>query len=216
MYEDNKKQKRIILLAGIGTLIVVAFLIYLAIKNIVPSTGATFYIVPDKVALQISPKDQPDTIIKKTVQYKTHLKLSPGEYSATLSHPDFNTETINFTIIQNQLTPVALVMKPSTPQGEALLQDKIYRQRIEGVSGLLLDQTQKEIETTYPFINQLPISSKFYTIDACYGPDKQQPFGLCVELFLDNPTQRKYITQDIKNLGKEAEVLPVYWLNPSN
>ena len=215
MYEDNKKQKRIILLVGIGALIVVAFLIYLTIKNIVPSIGVTFYIVPDKVTAKINSQDQPEPLTKK-IKYQTHLKLSPGKYTVLLSHPDFDDATLNFTVTKNQLTPVALVMTPKNNKGQALLQTDLYRQRTEGVSGLLLDKAQKEIETTYPFINQLPISSKFYTVDACYGPDRQQPFGLCVELLLDNPTQRENITQDINKLGETAQALPVYWPNPAN
>lgn len=215
MYEDNKKQKRIILAVALGALLLIIFLIYLAIKNIVPSTGATFYIVPDKVTAQISSKDQQEPLTKK-IKYHSHLKLAPGEYSATFNHPNFDDFTMNFTVTQNQLTPVALVMVPNNAEGEALLQTAINRQRIEGVDGLLLDKDQADIEKTYPFINNLPILSKFYTINACYGEDKQQPFGLCVELFLDNPTQRERVTTDINSLGSEAQALPVYWVNPAN
>lgn len=182
------------------TIIVILFLIPLGIWGFLQltkvTTGIQFIVVPDHITAKIDSKTY-------TVNYESIVGVKPGNYTIYLSADGFAPTTTTVTVTKDRITQVYAALTPETDTAKALLDTDVMRSRLERIAGHEVSQGAKQLSDKYPFINKLPITTMYYTINPCsiIDANNQKSTGICINLAIDNDYYRQQALDALKQKG---------------
>jgi hypothetical protein len=194
------KKYWLVIIAIIIIIVVILALVFRNGREV--TTGFQFYLAPDNVSVTID-DGEPFTI----TDYGSKVEWQPGDYTLELSFDGFESQTIESTVNENELTEVFASLTPITDEAQAMMSTEEMQLRGELVGGMENRAGGAQLEEQYPFIAKLPIYAQFYTIAPCQDGDEMV---ICATMFLDNDVQRANALTDISEAGIDENVRVIY------
>lgn len=189
-------------IVAIIIIIVVGLLMVFRSSDSEIKTGFQFYVAPDDVLVRI---DDGEPI--KIASYGFKLDWESGDYDLELSADGFESQTVQLSVIENELTPVYASLMPITDEAWNIMSSDEMQLRGERVGGVNNEIGGVQLEEQYPFINKLPIYGQFYTIAPCQDGETMV---ICVSMFLDNDVQRANALNDIRAADIDESIRVIY------
>lgn len=189
---ENINKKRFILLSSLLVAVVLAYFIIISWDH-----GRL-----GKVVIYVAPSD---SIVKlntgKTIKPGT-IYLKPGQYTVTATRDGFRTDSEPVTAQKGKSTSVYLLPEPVTPAAFQYLENNptVQSQR-EGLASQKVAATQAFLQTKYPIIKYLPLTTRYYSIN--YGQSRKNPNdSSAIALYISsNPADRDLALQWIRYKG---------------
>lgn len=195
------QRMKIIIAAGLVGVVVIVAIVIASIFNRPPSTGVEFIVAPDDIVVEGGDR-------RVVVDYESVVAFSPGTYELILSREHFETAYTTIEVKDGEVTPLYLAMEPSDEQGRLILQATNMRFRLERIAGFQVSSGAEEISNEYSFVDKLPITGKFFTINPCILEESSDDsIGICIDLPIDKPFYR---TQALDAL-KAADIDVTKW-----
>jgi hypothetical protein len=180
--------KRIILIiiSFLGLVGVISLLWWAMTTLTTVRTGVEFIVVPDEIDVLYNNNEF-------KVDYESVVKFDPGEYELTFSKTDFTNQTKSVEVVENEITSVYILLEPQTNEAAELLSQSVMGSRIERIAGQMVTEGGEQLEEDYPFINDLPIIDRFFSIKTCSS--ENSIIAICVYLSPNNSFQRERATE---------------------
>ena len=202
----SQRMKIIIAAALVGLVVIVAIVIA-SIVNRPPSTGVKFIVAPDDIVVESGDR-------RVVVNYESVVAFTPGTYELVLSREYFETTTITVEVKEGEVTPLYLAMDPSDEQGVLILQATNMRFRLERIAGFEVSSGGEEISNEYSFVDKLPITGKFFTINPCIlEKSSEDTVGICIDLPIDKPFYRTQALDALKAADIDASQWTIIYNN---
>jgi hypothetical protein len=188
----NRKSTTVISTIGLLFIGLVVSLISISI----PKTTILYSVAPGTVTVSI---DNKPGISVKTGETAS---ITPGTHSFTVSRDQFDSYTTKLTVASGSSAELLVALTAKTDAAQALLGDDISQAIVQRFFGNTMKTQTDDINSHYPIIKHLPITSRLYTINACPSqkyPNDTTKIALCVtetDSSLDT-----YALQAITDLG---------------
>lgn len=202
--------KRPLLLIGaiVMLLLVIGVIIYAISNPQRPSTGIEFIVVPDEISVNVGDRSF-------NVSYESTIAFSAGTYSLTLKKEGFETITQSVEVIDKQVTSIYVGLKPLSDAAKELLSSSIMQARLERIGGHRVLQVEKAIEENYSFVNKLPITKKYFTINPCnLVVNDEKIVAICIVLAINNDTYKDQALKALADAGIDASKWVVHFEDP--
>jgi len=197
------------LIIVIGVFVILPILLWLIFSgfNQKISTGVSFSVTPENVKVSYN-----NTY--KTVGFGTTIALDPGKYSFELSLDGFESIEKDIEIVEGEISRICVGLSPVNDLGREVLSNQVnLTTKSEGIFGCRGDQGSKELEEKFPFLNELPITDKYFSVLACReSGEKDSDYILCVTLVIDNEFHRQRSLNIIKSSGIDVSKTSIRYL----
>lgn len=197
--------KRIVaLFVGFGAFVVFILGVWLLVLVNSVSTGVRFIVAPDSI--NVSSGDR-----SFRVNYESVVGFSPGDYTLKLSRDGFESTETTVKVIDNEIVDVYIMLNPESAAAKEEMNRSEMTPRIERISGHIVASGGEKIEQEYPFINQLPIIDKYFSVKSCVNGNND--IDICVRLVIDNKYQRERALSAIKSTGVDVSKYTINYID---
>jgi hypothetical protein len=155
-----------------------------------------------KVIINVAPGDSTVKLNSSKVIGPGAIYLKPGRYTVTASRNGFRDDTEAVTAEKGKTATIYLVPEPMTQAAFQYLQNNPSAQtEREGLASQKVAATQALLQSKYPIIKYLPLTTRYYSIN--YGQSKKSPNDpTALALYISsNPAYRDLALQWIKYKG---------------
>lgn len=166
-------------------------------------TGIEFIVVPDEITVVVNSREF-------RVNYESKQKFEPGEHKLEFRRDGFETKSETVLINEGEVIQVYVLLDPVTAEARDILNQAIYRPRIERISGFIVNQGAKEFEQEYPFLNNLPITDKYFSIKTC--TDESGELKICAYMVINNTLQRNRAKNAATTAGIDIKKYPLNFI----
>jgi hypothetical protein len=191
----SNKQKILIVVIAVA-LLVLGF-IYLFI----PKTQLTLAIAPLKANIQV------DNGKKTEMNNGDKLTVSPGTHKITISEDEFSQYQTTVTVKRGETQELLVALTPNTSAAQNLLNNPTAQEIVQRFGGKQLTTQTAKIDNNYPFLKELPIEARLYSIHPCASqkyPDDSTKIAICVDSNIDTPTIKPYIENEFTSRGYKS------------
>lgn len=201
----NQKQKKYIVIALVALFVVTPLIMWIISLAPGPTQGAALYTVPGKVKVAVDGGVH-------TVSYGKTLALNEGEYTLDVSADGFEPAKATVIVKPDEIAKVCVALTPITNEARR----RINTQQQEEVAGCLVADGAREFEEKYPFMKNIPATSKYFKVYPCKkdDADKNSPYIVCVKFLLDNQVQRELAVQLMQERGIDVDKVEVRYIPP--
>lgn len=197
-------QRRLLILAAIGFVVVSILIIVLAIilapKPV--ATGVKFIVVPDEIQIVAGEK-------RFKVNFDSTIAFEPGEYTLKLSREHFKEQEEKVIVKEGEVTSLYMQLEASDETGMKILKEEKYLSRIERIAGFKVTSGAEKLTKEYPFINKLPITGKYYYIFPCIVNKETKEYGACVKLALEGDFYKEQALQALRDKDIDPATITV-------
>lgn len=196
-----------IIATAFAIVIIIIVVVVAAIVNRPPSTGVRFIVVPDDITVVTGER-------RMVVDYESIVAFIPGTYELTLSRDYFESTTATVEVKEGEVTSLYLGMEPNGEQGELILGSTKMGLRLERIGGFNVRSGGEKLSNKYSFIDKLPITGKFFTINPCVLEESSRDsIGICIDLPIDNPFYRSQALDALKAAGVDISLWTIIYSN---
>lgn len=195
---------KIIIGSVLAVFVIVPVILWLVVQQTTVKTGIQFIVIPDDITATINHT-------KYKVDYETTIKIKPGDYSVKLAHDNFSAQTEKVTVTSNHISKVFVSLAPTNDVGRKLINTDLAHTRSEEIEGHNSSNALKNSEAQYPFVKKLPVAGKYFYATPCHGRYNNQPFGICIDLFMNNDFYRNQAKTELTDNGIDITDIPLYF-----
>lgn len=185
----------LVVVGGFVAFAIITLGIWLTSQLFIVRTGIQFIVVPDNISVAEGER-------RIGVSYESIINFEPGRHILEFSRDGFSSEIKDITVVENEVAQVYVLLNPKTDEAKKIINEPKMTSRIERISGYIITEGSKQIESEYPFVNSLPIIDKFFSIKSCVNEDGK--IEICVKLIVNNKYQKNRAISAIKNVGVDT------------
>lgn len=206
----NIKQKQLIIVIGvfIGLIALVSVVWLLLPRVLQVEQGIEIRSVPGTVTVAI------DEQRPQRTGWEQRIPLEPGEYDLRIEADGFESEERSVTVTSGEIEYVWVDLQPLTDEAQETYDSAENRQRREAYEGYVIDQGAQEYERLYPWMNALPLADVYWQAYPCQ-PHDQEGHAICIELLLDNETQRANALEALAEADIDVDEVDIVWTRPA-
>ena len=120
-----------------------------------------------------------------------------------------------YVVKEGKITQLYLALEPSDDIGRRLMEGAIIRSHAERIAGQQVKVGAEELNKKYTFVDKLPITQKYFSINPCIVDDKKT-IGICIDMAIDTTTRRAEAMQALIDADIDAAKWVVRYNNNSH